>query len=64
MFNWIKKWFCKPSEQQITFIHIIYELEDDIGGIGGVEMEKPKRKYVRSGKYIGKNNKSKKKGKK
>lgn len=84
MFNWIKNLFCKPREQDISFVHIIYELQPEVpDGFKVVpvkrkykkkkkkakvpvviSVEKKKRKYVKSGKYVGKNKKNKKKGKK
>lgn len=51
MFNWLKKIFTK--KQEYVVVNLIYEIE-----LGEV---KPKRKYVKSGKYVKKN---KKKGKK
>lgn len=54
MFNWLKKMFVRQEEQSYVVFHIIYVDEPD---------EKPvrqKRKYVRSGKYVGKNKKGKK----
>jgi len=51
MFNWLKNLFKKKQECVIGTI--IYEIE--------LREVKPKRKYVKSGKYIKKN---KKKGKK
>lgn len=51
MFNWLKKIFTK--KQKCVVGTLIYEIE--------LREVKPKRKYVKSGKYIKKN---KKKGKK
>lgn len=51
MFNWLKKIFTKKQEYVLGTL--IYEIE--------LREVKPKRKYVKSGKYIKKN---KKKGKK
>lgn len=40
MFNWIKKWFCKPQEQTVTVCHLVYEIEVE-------PTVKPKRKYTK-----------------
>lgn len=55
MFNWLKNLFNK--KQKCVLGTLIYQVELNL-----VE-KKPKRKYVKSGKYIGKF-KSKKKNKK
>lgn len=57
MFNWLKKIFTKKQECVVGTL--IYEIE--------LREVKPKRKYVKSGKYIGKfksKNKKVKKGRK
>ena len=51
MFNWLKKIFTKKQEYVVGTL--VYEIE--------LREVNPKRKYVKSGKYIKKN---KKKGKK
>ena len=59
MFNWLKKWFCKPCEQSYSVVQIVCDFTYDEPK-NGVVFVKPKRKYVKSGKYIGKNKKRKK----
>lgn len=54
MFSWLKKLFVKPEEQGCIVFHVIHIIEPD------EEPVKQKRKYVRSGKYVGKNKKGKK----
>ena len=53
MFNWLKRLFCNPRCQCYTLIEVLYDVEP--------WYKTQKRKYVKSGKYVGKN---KKKGKK
>lgn len=43
MFNWIKNLFCKPCEQDISFVHIIYELQPEVPD--GFKVVPVKRKY-------------------
>lgn len=58
MFNWLKKLFVRQEEQSYVIFHIIYVDEPDENPV------KQKRKYVRSGKYVGKFKSKNKKGKK
>ena len=59
MFNWLKNLFCRPCEQSYSVVHLIYEFSFDEPQNGNLVV-KPKRKYVKSGKYVGKNKKAKK----
>lgn len=58
MFNWLKKLFVKPKEQGYIVLHVIHIVEPDENPV------KQKRKYVRSGKYVGKFKSKNKEGKK
>jgi hypothetical protein len=49
MFNWLKRLFCKPQCQCYTFVEVLYDVEP--------WYKTQKRKYVKSGKYVGKNKK-------